>query len=288
MSIEVRVENAPRFAHVPKEVLTADVSTGARCLWSLLATYAWHDGRSWSVGVDTLAEELRASDRSIHKWTAELEAADMLRVERRREKQQPNVYTIVYPKQVANDLRLPNDVQEAPQILREGGEESSPVEQGGEQRSDEGSKQRARELAKNEIPADFPDELRPHARSVMRVLRDMAEHHGAKEVTARAVALVVMANRRKALVAEAYAMASWADGRSDIRDVVGRYRTWLKRADTMAGVERLDERGLPCAPGPRGVVGGGQGRAGGRMSALDQALANADEIRALRAAGEIE
>ena len=152
-------------------------------------------------------------------------------------------------------------------------------------RQGEPSTDEPRASAADRIPDDFPDDLRPHARSVMRVLREMAEHHGAKEVTARAVALVVMANRQKPLVAEAYALASWAaDSGHDIRDVVGRYRTWLKRADTLAGVERLDEQGLPCVPGPRGVVGG-RGR---RPDAMDQARQNQAEIDRLRAAGEIE
>lgn len=155
------------------------------------------------------------------------------------------------------------------------------VEKDQVERSEDRSTSGAR--ASDRIPDDFPSELRPHARSVMRVLREMAEHHGAKEVTARAVGLVVMANRQKALVAEAYALASWAsDSGHEIRDVVGRYRTWLKRADTMAGVERLDEQGMPCAPGPRGVVGSRVRP----QSQLAVALDNHAEIMELEARGE--
>lgn len=283
MSIEVRSENAPRFAHVPKEVLTADVSTGARCLWSLLATYAWHDERSWGVAVGTLADELHCSDRSVNKWTEELENAGLLRVQRRREQQLTNIYTIVYPKP-AKDFQLPKDLPKPPKNVRRATEESADVEQGGEQRSDERTARTRAKADQNKLPEDFPDELLPHARSVFRALREVSEQHGAKEVTPRAVALVVMANRKKALVAEAYALASWSvDARRDIRDVVATYRQWLSRADTFAVVERLDEHGMPAGSGPRSAARGAP--SGRKLSGMEQAQANHAEILELERRG---
>lgn len=145
-----------------------------------------------------------------------------------------------------------------------------------------GAKAKAAEAAQA-VPDGFPDELRPHAREVFKILRGIAEQHGAREVTPRAVGLVVMSHRNHALVKEAYALASWCADRNGIKDVVARYRTWLGNASAMAGIERLDENGLPAAAGPRGVVGGRGGRGG-----MDQAMANHAEIQRLREAGEID
>jgi hypothetical protein len=115
---------------------------------------------------------------------------------------------------------------------------------------------RARELA-DQIPADFPNELRPHARAVMRVLRSVAVQHQAREVTALGVARVCMAYPRHPLVETAHALAAWAaDPPRPIRDVVGTYRSFLKRERALACTERLAD-GLPAtapAPLPGGVV----------------------------------
>lgn len=107
---------------------------------------------------------------------------------------------------------------------------------------------RARELAQ-QIPDDFPDELRPHAREVMRVLRAVAEQHGAREVTALGVARVCMGYPRHPLVQSAHDFAAWAaDPPRAIKDVVGSYRTWVKRERPLAVTERLNGDGPTPAP----------------------------------------
>ncbi len=106
--------------------------------------------------------------------------------------------------------------------------------------------------ARDQIPNDFPDELRPHAREVMRILRAVAEQHGARKVWPQKVALVVMAHPRHALVATAHDLAAWAvDAKRPIKDVVATYSTFLKRDGELAARERLAEDGTPCtAPAP--------------------------------------
>jgi hypothetical protein len=113
--------------------------------------------------------------------------------------------------------------------------------------------ERARAKA-DEVPDDFPENLRPHARIVYPLLRDVAEQHNARPVTARAVALTIMGNPGRRYVSEAHAFAAWAQAPPrPVKDVVGSYRTWLKRAEQFAGVEQLSEaspNGLPANVAP--------------------------------------
>lgn len=99
-----------------------------------------------------------------------------------------------------------------------------------------------RARASEQIPAEFPTDLRPHAREVMAVLKGVAMQHNAKAVTALAVANLMMAPQRKhkPFVAAAYDFASWAvEPPRPIRDAVASYRTWIDRCPDLAGVERL-------------------------------------------------
>lgn len=138
----------------------------------------------------------------------------------------------------------------------------------------------AREAAQ-QVPDDFPDELRPHAKIVMRVLRDVARQHNAREVTARGVALAMMAHPRHPLVASAYAFASWAaDPPRPIRDVVASYRTWLSRERPLASTERLDDEGaggVPATVTPLRPRGGGGAQAQ-RDAVTEQLLRDAGRL----------
>ena len=75
----------------------------------------------------------------------------------------------------------------------------------------------------------------------MRVLRDVAEQRSAKEVTASAVARVMMARPRKPLVRAAYDVAAWIESHPEreVRDVVARYRRWLDGEPNLAALEPL-------------------------------------------------
>lgn len=101
-----------------------------------------------------------------------------------------------------------------------------------------------RASAGDEIPDDFPDALRPHARIVLPLLQQVAVQHGAREVRALALARVMMGRPRKPFVKSAHDFAAWAvdPGRS-LRDVVASYRTWLDRERDLQGFERI-------TPGP--------------------------------------
>lgn len=115
--------------------------------------------------------------------------------------------------------------------------------------------------ARQQLPHGFPDELRPHGRAVLPILRTVAEQHAAREVYPLAVGRVLMAHRRKPLVRAAHALAVWAvDPPRPVRDVVATYRTFLERERDLAAVEPLDGEGRPTD------VGSGGGSDSGRSS----------------------
>ncbi len=143
-------------------------------------------------------------------------------------------------------------------------------------------KKNARGDRKTQVPDDFPDELRPHAREVMRVLKAIAaDHPTAKAVWPREVALAVMAYPRHPLVRTAHAMAGWAvDPPRQINDVASTYRTFLGRERELEATERLADDGTPTSarastPGNVHPIHGGR-----RQSEADRVEA---QIQALRA-----
>lgn len=108
---------------------------------------------------------------------------------------------------------------------------------------------------KVQLPADFPDELLPHLRSVFRVLRDLAVRHHAKAVNPLSLASVVMGRPHKPLVRCAYDCAAHWDARGQqVKDVVAAYRNWLDKADDLAGYEQLGDSGLPVGASGRVVA----------------------------------
>lgn len=111
----------------------------------------------------------------------------------------------------------------------------------------------AREDVTSSIPEDFPDELRPHARLVLPVLRAVAVQHNAREVKPLALGRVMMARPRKPFVKAAHDFASWAaDPPRPIKDVVASYRRWLDNERDLQAVERLlpGENGRAVADAP--------------------------------------
>jgi hypothetical protein len=107
-------------------------------------------------------------------------------------------------------------------------------------------------------PEGFPDELRVHAREVLRVLRAVAEQHNARKVWPLAVGRVVMAHPRHPLVATAHALAAWAvDPPREIRDVVSTYRRFLEQPSCreLETTERLAADGTPATGNGRPPAG---------------------------------
>lgn len=102
------------------------------------------------------------------------------------------------------------------------------------------SAKEARAGAADSLPDDFPEELKPHARAVYRLLVKVAEQHGAKEVKPLALGRVMMGRPRKPFVKSAHDFAAWAaDPPRPIRDVVASYRTWIDREKDLQVTERL-------------------------------------------------
>jgi hypothetical protein len=138
--------------------------------------------------------------------------------------------------------RSPSDEEGVPSAPA--GSSNAGASEGRTETTSETPKQRAHAKAM-QLPDDFPDSLKPHARDVFRVLRSVAEQHGAREVTPRAVGHAIMGEPGRHYVAEAHALAAWAQAPPrPIRDVVGTYRTWLQRAQAYAGIESM---GAPVA-----------------------------------------
>jgi hypothetical protein len=103
---------------------------------------------------------------------------------------------------------------------------------------------------RDQIPPDFPDELRPHARLVMAKLKRIAASHGCKKVWPAAVARCVMTHPRHPLVARADALEIWAVSPSrPIKDVVATYRTFLDKAEPLEATEMLSPDGIPMRGG---------------------------------------
>lgn len=93
-------------------------------------------------------------------------------------------------------------------------------------------------VSEQQLPSEFPEDLRPHLLAAHRILSGLAARHGAKEVKPLSLASLVMANPRKPLVRAAYECASYWDGQTTrLKDVVAAYRNWLGKADDLASTE---------------------------------------------------
>ena len=80
---DVQVEYEPRekYAHVPRRILAAEVSTGARLLWAALASYSWNRGTCFP-SQKTIGDLLGVDVRTVRRWTTELEGAGFVEVVR--------------------------------------------------------------------------------------------------------------------------------------------------------------------------------------------------------------
>lgn len=84
---------AAGFTALPNWILKKrGLSPGAKLLYALLLSYAWQTDHCWP-GQAQLAEDLEVTDRTVRTWLTELQAHDLLTVERRG-LTQTNVYWI--------------------------------------------------------------------------------------------------------------------------------------------------------------------------------------------------
>lgn len=191
-----------------------------------------------------------ASRATVRKHIVSLEAAGIVeRVERARDNGSRTSNSLVLLVGSSTPVSVPPPATQSVPPPAPEGVPQKPSE-GSPQLKPSNREERAREQAQK-LPDDFPSELTEHARSVFRVLRSLAEQHNAREVTPRAVGLVMMGHPGRRYVEEAHALAAWAQAPpTPIKDVVGRYRTWLGRANTYAGTENL---GAPSTNGHANV-----------------------------------
>jgi DNA-binding Lrp family transcriptional regulator len=230
------------FRHSPES------TPGRRLVLIVLADKADHDGTGAYPSVATIAREARMSERGVRYALRALEESGQ--IERRG--LHPVYGTNEYAVNMGQPVQGGKPTQEGGQTDADQVSQIAPepsLEPSGTVKREE----RARAKA-DEVPDDFPENLRPHARIVYPLLRDVAEQHNARPVTARAVALTIMGNPGRRYVSEAHAFAAWAQAPPrPVKDVVGSYRTWLKRAEQFAGVEPLSEaspNGLPANVAP--------------------------------------
>lgn len=105
--------------------------------------------------------------------------------------------------------------------------------------------------AREALPDGFPAELRPHMEAAYRVLRSLAEAHGAKAISVQSLAAVLMARPRHPIVRAAHdCYAHFIDRQPRRRDVVATYRNWLDHCDPLAATEAM-----PGATAPAGRPG---------------------------------
>lgn len=81
------------FTQVPNFILRdPDVSIGAKTVYALLLSYAWHNDLCFP-GQDRLAQEIGMGVASVNRFIKELEACELIEIERRGQGR-TNLYTI--------------------------------------------------------------------------------------------------------------------------------------------------------------------------------------------------
>lgn len=221
--------------------LRAPVGGNPKVVLLGLANHAHPDGSHAFPAIDTLAEYAHCDRRTAQRNVRKLEALEFVAADGFGPNGQVN-YRIQFD---AWEGGRQSDTPAASEV--EGGgtgaartvkEPATPTAPPTRSSKDSTAASRARA---DEVPEDFPDELRPHAREVMRVLKDLAEQTpGARAVKARAVASTIMPRQRKPLVKAAHDYRAWAIGNGRRgRDVVAGWRNWLDKEPDLATWEPL-------------------------------------------------
>jgi hypothetical protein len=232
----------------------SEATGGARLVLIVLAEHAHADGGEAFPSVDTIAHRTRMSRRGVQESLRRLEAEGHI-VSDGVSRKGTKVYRVLMSEQGGAD-RAPRADRAPAQNDAEGGAPRAP-EPSVEPSGPNGESSARAKAPEDVVPDDFPAELRPHARRVMAVLRDVAARRGARKVTARAVGLTVMARPRKPLVMAAHDCAAWIEDHPEVacRDVVARYRRWLDREPDLQGLERLADDGTPTGAPARPLAG---------------------------------
>lgn len=243
--------SARGFTSIPNAIVRdKSIPPATRLLYGVILSYSWTP-RGCTASVETLCDDTGIGRSAFFDAIRLLRERGMLKVEKRKSR---NGWRNVYVP-VATGVTVSGDEDLDQEVVRDPDEGSSGQPDEGssatrtqkktkrEEDSSADAEERARAI-KNQIPDDFPDELRPHARAVLPLLRSVAVQHNAKEVLPLALARVMMApeRRRKPFVKAAHDFAAWAvDPPRAIKDVVATYRTWLDREKSLQAIERLAE-----------------------------------------------
>lgn len=233
---------------LPVLVWVLDHSTatlGARLVLLVLAEHAHDDGRESYPALDTIAQRARLSRKGARDALARLERDGHIERDGFGPRGQTRWRLLFLGEK---ELHPPNREGGVAAVQKREAATPEPTTEPSNEKEDPRAKP----------PPGFPDELRPHAREVLRVLTAVAEQHGCKRVWPLEVGRAVMARPRHPLVAVAHELAGWAaDPPRPITDIVATYRTFLKNAKELASVERLAADGTPTAsipPHPPGVT----------------------------------
>lgn len=241
----------------------SEAKLGARLVLFVLAEHAHDDGSNAFPTVATMAERSRLTRKAVQTSLRRLEADGMIAAEgfgpNGQVSYRVSMGGVVSTPRVADD--------QGGRSSRPGGGVAATPEPKANPSSTRPTADCASDDRRAKVPEDFPAELRPAAREVLRVLRAVAEDHpGAKAVWPREVALAMTATPRRAHVATAHALAGWAvDPPRAIKDVVATYRTFLRRERDLASPERIAEDGSVVESSARAGVTQLHGRrSGGR------------------------
>lgn len=254
------------FTAVPNAVVRdASLPPATRLLYGVILSYAF-GGRACTASVETLCEDTGIGRTAFFAGVTALRERGLLKVEKRKSRNGwRNVYVPV-AKGVeitgADDDEGRSDSDQ--RVVRETNGGSSATRTQKKKRTEEEASADAEAAARasDQLPDDFPEELREHARAVYRVLVSVAEQHNARAVKPLALGRVLMARPRKPLVRAAHDFGAWAaDPPRPIRDVVASYRRWLDNERDLQAVERL--------PGEAPANGNGNGGAAKRFTRED-------------------
>lgn len=92
------------FTMVPNHVLESDqISPGAKLAYAILLKYAWQKDFCFP-GQETLAKDMRVTDRSVRTYLQELEAKDFINIKQQGQGK-PNVY-ILYMRPSGTDRKI--------------------------------------------------------------------------------------------------------------------------------------------------------------------------------------
>lgn len=232
------------FAIVPNHVLRdPTIPPTTRLLFGLIMSYAYSGTRRCTASISTISLELGVKKSTIYAGLQLLQDRGLI------EATQQGSRRIYSP--TPRGMSIEEDGAEG---FQESGNEvssqsetvSSELEQ--KSRREEQEPTVSTRARADEVPEDFPEELRPHARMVMTVLRSVAERWNAKAISTAGLAHVLMARPHHPLVKCAHDYAAWAADQAPRKDVVAGYRNWLDRTSPLAGTERLPGYGVNPLP----------------------------------------